>query len=102
VRTGLAFARPIPLDAPVTSAVLFWSEVIVISLAFQITDKTGTEPLGRRLSIRSTVQKQSRVFNEELRVHVVRAVIGVGVDDHLCAAPHYLGRPRTHTSGPDR
>jgi hypothetical protein len=29
----------------------------------------------------SRVQKQSRVFNEELRVLVVRAVIGVGVDD---------------------
>src|SRR5712675_1165635 len=31
----------------------------------------------------SRVQKQSRVFNEELRVLVVRAVIGVGVDDQL-------------------
>src|SRR3984893_16205015 len=31
----------------------------------------------------SRVQKQSRVFNEELWVLVVRAVIGVGVDDQL-------------------
>src|ERR1700675_3192975 len=31
----------------------------------------------------SRVQKQSRMFNEELRVLVVRAVIGVGVDDQL-------------------
>src|SRR5580692_3059656 len=31
----------------------------------------------------SRVQKESRMFNEELRVHVVRAVIGVGVDDQL-------------------
>src|SRR6202011_5325464 len=31
----------------------------------------------------SRVQKESRVFNEQLRVLVVRAVIGVGVDDQL-------------------
>src|ERR1700736_2144118 len=31
----------------------------------------------------STLQKESRVFNEELRVLVVRAVIGVGIDDQL-------------------
>src|SRR6202140_3843443 len=31
----------------------------------------------------STLQKQSRVFNEELWVLVVRAVIGVGIDDQL-------------------
>src|ERR1700682_1584028 len=31
----------------------------------------------------SRVQKQSRVFNEELRVLMVRTVIGVGVDDQL-------------------
>src|SRR6202171_1967901 len=29
------------------------------------------------------IQKESRVFNEELRVLVLRAVIGVGVDDQL-------------------
>src|ERR1700730_1041532 len=44
-------------------------------------------PLGRRylgvLPSSSRVQKESRMFNEELRVHVVRAVIGVGVDDQL-------------------
>jgi len=39
-----AVARPIPLDAPVTSAVLFWSVVIVLSLASQLTDKTGAAP----------------------------------------------------------
>src|ERR1700730_12875029 len=31
----------------------------------------------------SRVQEQSRVFNEELRVLVLRAVIGVGIDDQL-------------------
>jgi hypothetical protein len=33
----------------------------------------------------SRVQKESRMFNEEFRVHVVCAVIGVGVDDQLRA-----------------
>ena len=32
---------------------------------------------------RHGIQKESRVFNEELRVLVLRAVIGVGVDDQL-------------------
>src|SRR5229473_5140792 len=36
---------------------------------------------------RHGIQKESRVFNEELRVHVVRAVIGVGLDDNLPIRP---------------
>jgi hypothetical protein len=56
-------------SAPFTSAALLWSVVIVHSFAFQITDKmssaTGVKrkpaPLGRRLSIPSSVKK-ARAF----------------------------------------
>ncbi len=49
------------LDAPVTSAVLYWSVVIAFSIACQLTDKTSAAPavngeptpLVRRLSITS-------------------------------------------------
>src|SRR5438105_13730042 len=44
----------------------------------------------------SRVQKQSRVFNEELRVLVVRAVIGVGVDDQLRIRHLLLHDERVH------
>src|SRR6202163_4064335 len=44
----------------------------------------------------SRVQKQSGVFNEELRVHVVRAVIGVGVDDQLRIRHVLLHDEREH------
>src|ERR1700732_4322999 len=44
----------------------------------------------------SRVQKQSRVFNEELRVLVVRAVIGVGVDDQLRIRHVLLHDERVH------
>src|ERR1700731_3574617 len=44
----------------------------------------------------SRVQKQSRVFNEELRVLVVRAVIGVGVDDQLRIRDVLLHDERVH------
>src|ERR1700676_5143198 len=44
----------------------------------------------------SRVQKQSRVFNEELRVLVVRAVIGVGVDDQLRVRDVLLHDERVH------
>ena len=74
VRPGLASAAavawPIPLDAPVTSAVLFWSEVIVISLAFQIADNTGTETVadGRADSVRSSALNQVNRSKTESRV----------------------------------
>src|ERR1700724_4003876 len=45
----------------------------------------------------STLQNQSRVFNEELRVLVVRAVIGVGINDQLRARDVLL-----HDEGVDR
>src|SRR6202049_2154015 len=44
----------------------------------------------------SRVQKESRMFNEELRVHVVRAVIGVGVDDQLRIRHVLLHDEREH------
>src|SRR5712672_3661690 len=44
----------------------------------------------------SRVQEQSRVFNEQLRVLVVRAVIGVGVDDQLSIRDVLLHDERTH------
>src|SRR5882762_2618431 len=44
----------------------------------------------------SRVQKQSRVFNEEPRVLVVRAVIGVGVDDQLRVRDVLLHDERVH------
>src|SRR5712675_2823130 len=44
----------------------------------------------------SRVQKQSRVFNEELRVLVVRPVIGVGVDDQLRIRHVLLHDERVH------
>src|SRR5712664_2883821 len=44
----------------------------------------------------SRVQKQSRMFNEELRVLVVRAVIGVGVDDQLRIRDVLLHDERVH------
>src|ERR1700730_11548748 len=45
---------------------------------------------------RHGIQKESRVFNEELRVHVVRAVIGVGVDDQLRVRHVLLHDERGH------
>ena len=70
MRTGVAFARPIPLDAPVTIAVLFWSEVIVIFLAFQIADNTGTETTADRRadSVRSSALNQVNRTKTESRV----------------------------------
>src|SRR6202166_5107118 len=57
-------------------------------------------PLGRRYQgvspSSSRVQKESRMFNEELRVHVVRAVIGVGVDDQLRIRHVLLHDERVH------
>src|SRR5260370_31457533 len=44
----------------------------------------------------STLQKHSRVFNEELRVLVVRAVIGVGIDDQLRVWDVLLHDERVH------
>src|SRR6202140_193394 len=44
----------------------------------------------------SRVQKQSRMFNEEFRVLVVRAVIGVGVDDQLRIRHVLLHDERVH------
>src|SRR3982074_1101464 len=61
---------------------------------------TRTFPLGRCyqavLPSSSRVQKQSRVFNEEFRVLVVRAVIGVGVDDQLRIRHVLLHDERVH------
>src|SRR6266404_1466738 len=45
---------------------------------------------------RSTLQKQSCVFNEELRVLVVRAMIGVGIDDQLRIRHVLLHDERVH------
>jgi hypothetical protein len=45
---------------------------------------------------RHGVKKESRVFNEEFRVHVVRAVIGVGVHDHLRIRHVLLHDERIH------
>src|SRR6202011_1267587 len=42
------------------------------------------------------IQKERRVFNEELRVLVVRAVIGVGVDDQLRIRHVLLHDEREH------
>src|SRR5260221_5127157 len=44
----------------------------------------------------STLQKQSRVFYEKLRVLVVRAVIGVGIDDQLRVRDVLLHDERVH------
>src|SRR5882757_7046528 len=44
----------------------------------------------------SRFQKQSRMFNEELRVLVVRAVIGIGVDDQLRIRHVLLHDERVH------
>src|SRR6476660_7965803 len=49
----------------------------------------------------SRVQKQSRVFDEELRVLVVRAVIGVGVDDQLRIRHVLLHDERVHRGHDD-
>src|ERR1700680_2469636 len=48
------------------------------------------------LCLSSTLQKQSRVFNEELRVLVVRAMIGVGVNDQLRIRHVLLHDERVH------
>src|ERR1700690_838404 len=57
-------------------------------------------PLGRCYSVvlplSSPAQKQSRMFNEDLRVLVVRAVIGVGVDDQLRVRDVLLHDERVH------
>src|SRR5207247_8672210 len=44
----------------------------------------------------SRVQEQRRVFNEELRVLVVRAVIGIGMDDQLRIRHVLLDDERVH------
>src|SRR6202166_1102743 len=44
----------------------------------------------------SRVQKESRMFNEGIRVHVVSAVIGVGVDDQLRIRHVLLHDERVH------
>src|ERR1700686_2877689 len=87
-----AVARPIPREAPVTKAVLLRRAVIFFYLRFRRRVPSRHVP-----SWSSRVQKQSRVFNEELRVLVVRAVIGVGVDDQL-RIRHVL----LHDEGVDR
>src|SRR3979411_695838 len=67
-------------------------------LCFFTTSAIGHHPLLVRavLPSSSRVQKQSRVFNEELRVLVVRAVIGVGVDDQLGIRHVLLHHERVH------
>src|ERR1700676_4073519 len=67
-------------------------------LCFFTTSAIGHRPLSVRavLPSSSRVQKQSRVFNEELRVLVVRAVIGVGVDDQLRIRHVLLHDERVH------
>src|SRR5260370_12927530 len=67
-------------------------------LCFFTTSAIGHRPLLVRavLPSSSRVQKQSRVCNEELRVHVVRAVIRVGVDDQLRIRHVLLHDEREH------
>src|SRR5258705_2201205 len=67
-------------------------------LCFFTTSAIGHRPSMVRavLPSSSRVQKQSRVCNEELRVHVVRAVIGVGVDDQLRIRDVLLHDEREH------
>src|SRR6202011_4850822 len=67
-------------------------------LCFFTKSAIGHRPLLVRavLPSSSRVQKQSRVCNEELRVHVVRAVIGVGVDDQLRIRHVLLHDEREH------
>src|ERR1700676_5311738 len=67
-------------------------------LCFFTTSAIGHRPLSVRavLPSSSRVQKQSRVFNEELRVLVMRAVIGVGVDDQLRIRHVLLHDERVH------
>src|ERR1700689_2922382 len=43
-----------------------------------------------------TLQDQTRVFNEKLRVLIVRAVIGVGIDDQLRVRDVLLHDERVH------
>src|SRR5258706_7451711 len=67
-------------------------------LCFFTTSAIDHRPLLVRavLPSSSRVQKRSRVCNEELRVHVVRAVIGVGVDDQLRIRHVLLHDEREH------
>src|ERR1700692_1810226 len=85
-----AVARPIPREAPVTKAVLLRRAVMFFYLRFR------RRVPSRHVPSSSRVQKQSRMFNEELRVHVVRAVIGVGVDDQLRIRHVLLHDERVH------
>src|SRR5258708_6913162 len=66
-----ATARPMPVRAPVINTT---GELIALPPSIE-------EPC--RPDIASRVQEQRRVFDEELRVLVLRSVIGVGVNDQL-------------------
>src|SRR5205823_876923 len=85
-----AVARPIPREAPVTKAVLLRRAAIFFYLRFR------RQVPSRHVPPSSRVQKQRRVFNEELRVLVVRAVIGVGIDDQLRIRHVLLHDERVH------
>src|ERR1700686_2271081 len=85
-----AVARPIPREAPVTKAVLLRRAAIFFYLRFR------RRVPSRHVPPSSRVQKQRRVFDEELRVLVVRAVIGVGVDDQLSIRDVLLHNERVH------
>src|ERR1700676_18606 len=86
-----AVARPIPREAPVTKAVLLRSAAIFFYLRSRRRVPSRPVPPSS-----SRVQKQSRVFNEKLRVLVMRAVIGVGIDDQLRVRDVLLHDERVH------
>src|SRR5437016_5096077 len=69
-----------------------WSTILMIA-SVPVTPMLNTATMWPSSS---RVQKQSRVFNEQLRVLVVRAVIGVGVDDQLRIRHVLLHDERTH------
>src|SRR5258705_3632120 len=91
-----AVARPIPVSAPVikTTGVVI-SVLLEGPCAYKLVAgiPTGTSLLFCSCSAH---EEQSRVFNEQLRVLVVRAVIGVGVDDQLSIRDVLLHDERTH------
>jgi len=74
-------AREVALDSRLEILIHHRLVSLVVGLNSHVHSFGTLLPSG--LAVVVTRSKQSRVFNEELRILVVCAVIGVGVDDQL-------------------
>src|ERR1700759_2710285 len=85
--SAIAAARPMPREAPVTSAVFPLHGVMIDLPCWRMRDEPIASPEpGRpalRLQAASRVQEQGSVGHEQLRILVVRPMAGIRVDDEL-------------------